>query len=66
MGGISQAPKTEENRVSVFQVVLFFSRRYRLMAEYLLVFCDENANDNGTVIGGDRPQIFQMRLQMRF
>jgi hypothetical protein len=31
-----------------------------------LAFCDENANDDGTVIGGDRPRIFQMRFQMRF
>jgi phosphate-selective porin OprO/OprP len=44
----------------------YINRRFRLMAEYLWVFCDENANDDGTVVGGDRPQIFQMRLQMRF
>jgi phosphate-selective porin OprO and OprP len=44
----------------------YINRNFRLMAEYLFVFCDENANDDGTVIGGDRPQIFQMRLQMRF
>jgi phosphate-selective porin OprO/OprP len=44
----------------------YINRRFRLMAEYLFVLCDQNANDNGTVIGGDQPQIFQMRLQMRF
>jgi phosphate-selective porin OprO/OprP len=55
-----------QERNVTFGINWYISRRYRLMAEYLLVFCDENANDNGTVIGGDRPQIFQMRLQMRF
>jgi phosphate-selective porin OprO/OprP len=44
----------------------YINRRFRLMAEYLWVFCDQNANDDGTVIGGDRPQIFQMRFQVRF
>ena len=44
----------------------YINRRFRLMAEYLWIFCDQNANDDGTVIGGDRPQIFQMRFQVRF
>ena len=44
----------------------YINRRFRLMAEYLWVFCDQNANDDGTVIGGDRPRIFQMRFQVRF
>jgi phosphate-selective porin len=44
----------------------YINSRVRLMAEYLLIFCGENADDDGSVIGGDRPQIFQMRLQMRF
>jgi phosphate-selective porin OprO and OprP len=44
----------------------YINRRFRLMAEYLWVSCDQNANDDGTVIGGDRPRIFQMRFQVRF
>ena len=44
----------------------YINSRFRLMAEYLWVSCDQNANDDGTVIGGDRPRIFQMRFQMRF
>jgi phosphate-selective porin OprO/OprP len=55
-----------QERNVTFGINWYISRRFRLMAEYLWVFCDENANDNGTVIGGDHPQIFQMRLQMRF
>jgi len=58
-------PGGQERNVTL-GVNWYISRRFRLMAEYILVFCDDNANDNGTVIGGDRPQIFQMRLQMRF
>jgi phosphate-selective porin OprO/OprP len=44
----------------------YINRRFRVMAEYLWVFCDQDANDDGTVVGGDRPRIFQMRFQMRF
>ena len=43
----------------------YINPKFRVMAEYLFVSCDQNANDNGTVLGGDRPRIFQMRFQFR-
>ena len=49
-----------------FGINWYLSRKIRLMANYILVFCDENANDNGTVKGGDAPQILMVRLQLRF
>jgi phosphate-selective porin OprO/OprP len=44
----------------------YINRHFRVMAEYLWIFCDQTANDDGTVVGGDRPRIFQMRFQMFF
>jgi phosphate-selective porin OprO/OprP len=38
----------------------------RLMANYVLVFADNQADDDGTLIGGDHPQMFQVRLQVSF
>jgi phosphate-selective porin OprO/OprP len=38
----------------------------RLMANYVLVFADDEANGDGTLIGGDHPQMFQVRLQISF
>jgi phosphate-selective porin OprO/OprP len=43
----------------------YINPKFRVMAEYLFVFCGQNANNDGTVLGGDRPQIFQMRFQFR-
>ena len=43
----------------------YISRRTRMMANYLFVFNDENATDNGRIEGDDEPQIFQLRLQLR-
>ena len=58
-------PGGQERNVT-FGINWYIDRRFRVMAEYLWVFCDQTANDAGTVIGGDRPQIFQMRFQVRF
>jgi phosphate-selective porin OprO/OprP len=44
----------------------YVSPKARLMANYILVFCDENADDNGAVLADDSPQIFMLRLQVRF
>jgi phosphate-selective porin OprO/OprP len=43
----------------------YISRRTRMMANYIFVFTDENATDNGRIEGDDEPQIFQIRLQLR-
>ena len=43
----------------------YISRRTRMMANYIFVFTDENATDNGRIEGDDEPQIFQIRLQVR-
>jgi phosphate-selective porin OprO/OprP len=43
----------------------YISRRTRMMANYIFVFNDENANDNGRIEGDDEPQILQIRLQLR-
>ena len=48
-----------------FGVNWYISRRTRMMANYIFVFNDENANDNGRIKGDDEPQIFQLRLQVR-
>jgi phosphate-selective porin OprO/OprP len=44
----------------------YISSKIRLMANYILVFADDNATDNGTVVGDDSPHILQFRLQFRF
>jgi len=44
----------------------YISPRTRLMANYIWVFCDENADDNGALLGDDSPQILQFRFQFRF
>jgi phosphate-selective porin OprO/OprP len=44
----------------------YINRNFRVMAEYLWIFCDQTANDDGAVVGGDRPRIFQMRFQLWF
>jgi phosphate-selective porin OprO/OprP len=38
----------------------------RMMANYVLVFADDEANGDGALIGGDHPQMFQVRLQISF
>ncbi len=40
--------------------------KLRIMANYVLVFNDRDADGNGTLIGNDNPQIFQMRMQWKF
>lgn len=44
----------------------YVTPKLRIMANYVLVFNDEYADGNGTLIGNDNPQIFQMRLQWKF
>ncbi len=38
----------------------------RLMVNYIFVWADDDANDDGAVLGGDNPQILQARLQVYF
>ncbi|NOR80142.1 MAG: hypothetical protein GQ529_04800 [Methyloprofundus sp.] len=44
----------------------YIHQQLRIMFNYSYVMTDENANDNGTVIGNDYPHIIQMRLQANF
>ena len=44
----------------------YISARVRLMLNYILVFADDDATDNGTVLGDDSPHILQFRFQLRF
>jgi phosphate-selective porin OprO and OprP len=44
----------------------YLTPKLRIMANYLLVLNDQYADGNGTLIGNDNPQIFQMRLQWKF
>jgi len=55
-----------QERNITFGVNWYLSPRYRLMANYIWVFCDENANDDGTLLGDDSPRILQFRFQWRF
>ena len=43
----------------------YITRRTRMMANYIFVFNDADADDNGRIEGDDEPQIFQIRLQLR-
>ena len=44
----------------------YLTPKVRIMANYVLVFNDQDADGNGTLIGNDNPQIFQMRFQWKF
>jgi phosphate-selective porin OprO and OprP len=44
----------------------YLTPKLRVMANYVLVSNDQNADGNGTLIGNDHPQIFQMRVQWKF
>ncbi len=44
----------------------YIHKQLRIMANYIFVLTDNNANDNGTVIGQDSPHILQMRIQVDF
>ncbi|MBW1788437.1 MAG: hypothetical protein JRK53_17745 [Deltaproteobacteria bacterium] len=48
-----------------FGVNWYLTPKIRLMANYIMVFCDRNADADGTLEGGDEPHIFQMRFQFR-
>ena len=43
----------------------YITPRTRIMANYIFVFTDADADDNGTVMGDDEPQIVQVRFQVR-
>ena len=58
--------KGGQERNLTFAANWYFSSRVRLMLNYVLVFADDNANDNGTVLSDDSPQILQFRFQFRF
>jgi len=55
----------EEKNVT-FGVNWYVRPRIRLMANYVFVWADENANDNGTVLGNDSPQALMFRFQIHF
>jgi len=44
----------------------YIQPKIRIMANYIFVSTDENANDARRVRGDESPQIFQMRFQVRF
>jgi phosphate-selective porin OprO/OprP len=44
----------------------YLTPKLRIMANYVLIFNDEDADGNGALIGNDNPQVFQMRLQWKF
>lgn len=44
----------------------YINERVKLMANYITVDTDNNANDAGGVTGGDDPNIFQVRMQADF
>lgn len=44
----------------------YINKRMRFMANYIFVDNDETADDDGDVVGGDQPRIFQMRYQIDF
>jgi phosphate-selective porin OprO and OprP len=44
----------------------YLTSKLRIMANYVLVFNDQYADGNGTLIGNDNPHVFQMRLQWKF
>jgi phosphate-selective porin OprO/OprP len=55
-----------QERNLTFGINWYIRPRVRLMANYILVYCDENANDHGAILGGDRPQIFMTRFHFQF
>ena len=55
-----------KERNITFGINWYITSKARLMTNYILVFADDNADDDGTVLGDDEPHIFQMRLQVRF
>jgi len=44
----------------------YVRQRIRLMANYVFVWADENANGNGTVLGNDSPRALMFRFQIHF
>lgn len=49
-----------------FGINWYVTPKLRIMANYILIFNDEYADGNGTLIGEDSPQVFQMRVQWKF
>jgi phosphate-selective porin OprO/OprP len=58
--------KGGQERNLTFAANWYISSRVRLMLNYVLVFADDHATDNGTVLGDDSPHILQCRFQFRF
>lgn len=44
----------------------YINKQLRVMANYIIVDNDQDANANGNAIGKDNPNIFQMRFQAHF
>ncbi len=44
----------------------YLTPQLRVMANYVLIFNDQYADGNGTLIGNDNPHIFQFRFQWKF
>ena len=55
----------EESNLTI-GVNWYINPNIRLMANYVRVDNDKNADDDGNVAGGDDPQIFQLRMQIHF
>jgi len=49
-----------------FGINWYISKQMRVMANYIMVDNDQYANANGSAIGNDDPNIFQMRFQVDF
>jgi len=53
-------------RNTTFGLNWYFNPHVRLMANYILVDNDDDADADGSVIGDDDPTVFQTRLQLDF
>jgi phosphate-selective porin OprO/OprP len=48
-----------------FGINWYITPKIRLMGNYIFVFADDDADGDGALDGDDRPQIIQLRLQLR-
>jgi len=65
-GSSAGTVKGGQEKNLTFAANWYISARVRLMLNYILVIADDDANDNGTLLGDDSPQILQCRFQFRF
>lgn len=55
----------EENNITL-GLNWYVNKKIRIMTNYIMVDTDTNANDAGSVIGNDQPNILQLRMQVNF